>query len=268
MTTAAPALQVAEQQIRERAHELAGVVIGEDKSAMIAARIQKRLSRLGLPDLQAYVAHLDRHPGEVPAFIHVITTHTTSFNREASHFPRILEQITAWADAGQTRFRLWCAAASTGEEPYTLAITLEPLVTTRNLDLRILATDIDGEVLSRAAVGLYGVEQVAALPPHLRAGFEPGPHGPRVRPAVRKLVSFARLNLAHPPYPMQGPLDVVLCRNVMIYLDVPTRQGFVDDTTRLLRHQGLLMVGHSESLTGLRTGLRMVVPSVYRKVSA
>lgn len=256
----------AEQRLRELTYEHTGIVIGPDKTSLLSARIGKRLRALGLPNADAYLEHLERDPTELQPFINVITTNTTSFWREPDHFPMLLEATRERVDAGQTRFRIWCAAASTGQEPYTIAATLRETAEARHLDLQILATDIDTQVLSRAREGLYGDQEVGRLPAHLRAEtFDRGPGGWRVVAPVRRLVRFARLNLTRPPYPMNGPLDAIFCRNVMIYLDHPSRKRMVAEFERLLAPGGLLFVGHSESVLGMTRGLQTVRPSVYRR---
>lgn len=261
-----PGLTVkAEQRLRELTRTHTGIVLGPDKSALLASRIQKRLRALGLPDFGAYVEHLDAHPEEVPHFVSAITTHTTSFFREASHFPLLVDALKARAEAGQRRVRVWCAAASTGQEPWTLALVLEPLARRYSLDLRILATDIDVHSLRVAARATYPDTVLDQIPDEHRTGIEPAEPGWfRIRPPARRLVRFASLNLTKPPFPLRGPLDAVMCRNVMIYLDVPARQALVREVERTLRPGALLLVGHSESLTGLSTGLSVVRPSVYR----
>lgn len=265
-----PGLTVkAEQRLRELTRTHTGIQLGPDKSALLASRIQKRLRALGLPDFGAYVEHLDANPEEVPHFVSAITTHTTSFFREASHFPVLRDALEERAKAGQRRFRVWCAAASTGQEPWTIALVLEPLVRRYSLDLRILATDIDVHSLRTAARATYPDGLLDQIPDEHRSGIEPAEPGMfRIRPPARRLVRFAPLNLTRTPFPLRGPLDAVLCRNVMIYLDVPARQAFVREVERTLRPGSLLFVGHSESLSALSTRLTVVRPSVYRAPEA
>jgi chemotaxis protein methyltransferase CheR len=255
----------AEQRLRELAREHTGIVLGPDKASLIAARVQKRLRALSLPDFEAYLSHLDAHPEELPQFVSVITTHTTSFFREPDHFPLVRAEVEAALAAGRRRVRMWCAAASTGQEPWTLAMVLAPLVEERGLDLQILATDIDARSLATAHRAVYSAALVKQIPADVReASFDRTPDGFRVKERVRRLVRYAPLNLVRPPYPMKGPLDLVMCRNVMIYLDAPARKQFVLETERLLRPGGLLLVGHSESVVGMGRQLHIVRPSVYR----
>lgn len=257
-----------EQRLREAALRHAGIVLGPDKSALIATRVSKRMRALELEDYRDYLNYFDSHPEEVQEFVNVITTNTTAFWREASHFTRLTAHVQDRIAEGQRRFRLWCAAASTGQEPYTILLTLSPLVRNHGLDLKLLATDIDTQVLARAEAGVYDDDAVRQVPHDIRRwGFEQlsgGKH--RVVPWVRQLVRFTKLNLARAPFPMKGPLDVIFCRNVMIYLDPPTRAALATEFERLLAPGGLVMVGHSESLSGAKTGLQPIVPSVYQKL--
>lgn len=254
-----------EQRLRALAYEHTGIVLGPEKASLVAARVGKRLRTLSLSSYEDYLKVLEERPEEVQEFVNVITTNTTSFWREPSHFTLSYETLKGWVSRGQRRFRIWCAASSTGQEPYTIAITLSPLVEEHNLDLLILATDIDTRVLSTARAALYPSEAVREVPADVRIrAFEPAGDGQvRVADRYRRLVRFGQLNLTKAPFPMQGPLDFIFCRNVMIYLDVPTRQRFVTETERLLKPGGLLIIGHSESIFGLKNRLEIVQPSVY-----
>lgn len=260
-----PMPEKVQRRLRQLTYEHTGIVLGADKETLLVARIQKRMRALGLPSYEAYVAHFDAHPNELQQFINVITTNTTSFWREANHFTVARDAMRGWADAGQQRFRVWCAASSTGEEPWTIALTLGQLASERHLDLQILATDIDTRVLGVAHRAVYSRESVKSVPADVRAaGFESVPEGYRVVRAVRERVRFAQLNLSRPPFPMKGPLDLIFCRNVMIYLDQPTRTRLIAECVRLLKPDGLLVLGHSESALGLTDRLETVRPSVYR----
>ncbi|MEQ1504529.1 MAG: CheR family methyltransferase [Myxococcota bacterium] len=261
----APMPERVEKRLREAAYEHAGIVLGPEKASLVTARVQKRLRALGMTDYTDYLAHFESHPEEVQEFINVITTNTTSFWREPDHFTLLLELMDQWLATGQSRFRLWCAASSTGQEPYTLALTLAKLVEERHLDLQILATDIDTQVLAKAKRAVYAADALEGVPAeHRSTGFQKVDGGFRVVDRVRRLVRFAQLNLTRPPYPMKGPLDLVICRNVMIYLDAEARAAFTRECERLLKADGVLLIGHSESVVGSTRKLRIVRPSVYR----
>jgi chemotaxis protein methyltransferase CheR len=235
--------------------------------------VAKRVRALQLPDAAAYLELLERETGgdELLCFLDVISTHFTSFFREQDHFQELEKALATWSAGGQTRFRLWSCAASTGEEPWSMAMTIRAMPGAEKLDVRILATDIAAETLAQAQAGSYPADRVAPVPQALASRFlrrgEPtaGEERWAVAEELRPLVVFRRLNLAQPPFPMKGPLDVVFCRNVVIYFDQATRQRLFSAIEGLLRPGGLLCIGHTETLSGIRTALRMVRPSVFRK---
>jgi chemotaxis protein methyltransferase CheR len=177
--------------------------------------------------------------------------------------------------AGQQQVRIWCAASSSGEEPYTLALTLDQVFGATTVDWRILATDISTRVLAMAKRGRYRESQLKSVSREAKARsftkLRSEEHDEPVyeaAPSLKSHLTFARLNLAHPPFPMRGPFDAVFCRNVMIYFDAPVRQGLVREMERLVKPGGLVFVGHAETLNGLTTSLEVVVPSVYRRPEA
>lgn len=257
------------ERFRAIAYEQAGIELRDGKESLVSARVAKRLRALGLETEKQYVEKLEAESDgeELVQFLDVISTNFTSFFREPEHFRQVQASVAGWLAEGQKRFRFWSAASSSGEEPYTLAMTLADSFAEVNVDWRILATDISTRVLALAQAGRYTQQQVQTVPQELARRYLRPLGNARVevdRELAAKIV-FARLNLSQPPFPMQGPLDIVLCRNVMIYFDTPVRQRLVSEIERLLRPGGLLMVGHSETLNGLKTGLSVVRPSVYRK---
>ena len=237
----------------------------------MSARIGKRMRALGIADQREYLQFVmnDTSGEEIVHLIDAISTNVTSFFREAPHFDFLSEVMARWYNEGQRRFRLWSAASSTGEEPYSLAITLSETLDS-GTDVRLLATDISTRVLEKCVQGIYSGDRVETIPkPLLDKYFTPFREGTEIRYSVkaplRKMVVFKRLNLSTPPYPMKGPLDVVFCRNVMIYFDNETRGRLLAEIHRLLKPGGYLMVGHAESLTGMMSNLKGVRPSIYVK---
>jgi chemotaxis protein methyltransferase CheR len=259
------------------AYEQAGIRLGEEKLALVSARVGKRLRALNLTNEVDYLEVLRTDDGgELIEFLDVISTNFTSFFREPAHFDRLAADLGARLEKGQKTFRLWCAASSSGEEPYTIALVLEQLFSGSGVDWKVLATDISTRVLGMAKRGQYRAQQLKAVPREalassfvkLRDGEHAASGDDVLYEAGRELKShltFARLNLARPPFPMRGPFDAVLCRNVMIYFDAPVRQALVSEMERLVRPGGLVFVGHAETLSGLDTGLQVVAPSVYRR---
>lgn len=256
------------------AYSQAGIRLGEEKLALVSARVGKRLRALNLPSERAYLDLLenDRSGGELVEFLDVISTNFTSFFREPAHFDRLTAELEQYRADGQRTFKLWCAAASSGEEPYTIALVLEELFGNQGVDWRVLCTDISTRVLAMAKRGVYREQQLRTVRREsvarhfLKHRAEPGGEAEyEVRPELKQHLTFSRLNLAQPPFPMRGPFDAILCRNVMIYFDNPVRQALVNEMERLVRPGGLVFVGHAETLSGLKTGLQVVSPSVYRR---
>jgi chemotaxis protein methyltransferase CheR len=264
------------QRFSALAYEKAGIAIRPGKEALVSARVAKRLRALSLGDPEAYLDLLEREESgeELLRFLDVISTHFTSFYREPDHFELLQQELAALVARGQRRIRLWSAACSTGEEPYTMAMAALEVPGIEECDLKILATDIALDTLRQAAAGQYGASRVEPVPAELRARYLKKLPGAAdedqyvVRPEVMRLVTFRRLNLAQPPFPMRGPFDAVFCRNVLIYFDQPTRQRLLSAVEPLLAPGGLLCIGHTETLNGIRGGYRLVKPSVFRVPAA
>ena len=252
-------------------YDSSGIHLSDDKAGLVLARIGKRIRTLGIQTPEQYLARLKSEDGETELvrLIDAISTNVTSFFRESFHFEFLQSAMADWYAQGQRRFRIWSAASSTGEEPYTIAMTLSEAMPLENTDTRILATDISTRVLEHAVAGVYTQDRLAGIPPHLlRRSFQQiqgRTSGYRVVPALQELVTFKRLNLSQPPYPLQGPLDVIFCRNVMIYFDNALRAKLLADFHRLLRPGGYLLVGHAENLSGLKHAFQTVHPAVYQK---
>ena len=252
-------------------HEQSGISLNDDKEALVSARVSKRMRALNLATFSEYLALLqaDQSGLEMTALLDVISTNVTSFFREPDHFDFVHSTIQGWRNAGQQRFRIWSAACSTGEEPYSIAMTVND-ATGGSGDVKILATDISTRVLGFAKAGLYPANRVNPVPAeyarrYLSRDRTRAEETYRVSDDLRGLISFARINLSSPSFPMSGPMDIVFCRNVMIYFDNTTRTSLLSEIHRLLKPGGFLLVGHSESLTGLTSGFKALRPSIYVK---
>ncbi len=230
------------------AHDRAGITLQPGKESLVSARVAKRQRALGIADVKDYLRYLesDRSGHELVQFLDVISTNFTSFMREPDHFELLTTHSGKWLAKGQRRFRIWSAASSTGEEPYTIAITLAQVFDGHSVDYRILATDISTTVLERAAKGVYPEARLGPLSKKQRLKYfdrqgKRGEEDPlfEVKPEIRQRVVFKRLNLSKPPFPMKGPLDFVFCRNVMIYFDHEVRQRLVSAIEGLLRPGGV-----------------------------
>jgi len=261
-------------RVRQLVYAKSGIALGPGKEALVSARVNRRLRVLGIDSYEAYLRRVthDQTGEEVVQLVDAISTNVTSFFRERAHFEFLAQAMSRWLAAGQSRFRVWSAACSTGEEPYSMAVTMLEAVkgAKADIDIKILATDISTRVLETCRQGTYPQERVDAVPPILRTCYftqdrSQNPASYTVKDALSKTIVFKRLNLSAPPFPMHGPLDVIFCRNVMIYFDQAVRAKLLVELRRLLRPGGYLMVGHAESLTGMMGDFKAVRPSTYMK---
>jgi chemotaxis protein methyltransferase CheR len=260
------------RQFCELVYEKAGISLKKGKEELVAARLKKRQRVLGIEKPGDYLKYLkDENNGyELVHFLDAISTNYTKFFRERDHFVLLAKAVKVWVAQGQRRLRFWSAASSSGEEPYSMAMTVLEAAGDGNLDFKILATDISTEVLHKARIGIYASTCLEAFTKRQRLLFtSPLPGYTRLQPQfqinseVRKHVVFKRLNLSRPPFPMSGPLDAIFCRNVMIYFDQTVRSKLIADIVELLKPGGLLITGHTETLMGIKSELRMLSPSVY-----
>jgi len=253
-------------RVRTLIHRRAGIALGEQKRQMVDSRLSRRLRELQVPDFATYLDWLEqRQDGEEwQLFINSLTTNLTSFFREAHHFPTLAEH----ARKVKQPVTVWCAAASTGEEPYSIAITLMEALGDKASASRVIATDIDTAVLAKAATGVFTAEQVRRLAPErLRRFFNKGTGSNagkvRVRPEVAAMVKFSRLNLLDSAWSVKEPVDAIFCRNVMIYFDKPTQKKVLDRFAPLLKSDGLLFAGHSENASLVNQAFRPLGQTVY-----
>lgn len=261
-------------RLRTLIYDQSGIRLGDGKMSMVSARIAKRLRALQIESELDYVQYVEQTMDtELVHLLDVISTNVTSFFREPHHFDFIKSTVGQWVDQGQKRFRFWSAASSTGEEPYTLAMTLQEVMRDRGCkpDTRILATDISTRVLTHAMRGVYNAKAVQAIDRGLQNRYfttaAEGDDVYEVSQDLRAMIYFHRLNLSKPPFPMKGPMDIILCRNVMIYFDNPVRDRLISEFHRLLRPDGYLIVGHAESLSRSGDKFTNCGPSIYQRVN-
>ena len=262
--------------IRGLVYEHSRINLGPDKRELVSARLGKRLRATNLTSVSDYCNLLKtRNDGEELAhLIDAISTNHTFFFREIAHFDflqnTVIPEMKARAQQERwSQFNVWSAACSSGDEPYSIAITLD-----ENLGAtwpwRIEATDISNRILEKASAGIYREETVSKLEPaRVRRHFQRG-HGPqqgnyRVKTALQSGIKFQQLNLLEGPPPFKDLFQVIFCRNVMIYFDRPTQEELVQKLTQHIVPGGYLFVGHSESLTGIRHSLQTVHPAIYRR---
>ncbi len=256
-------------------HRRAGIALGPQKRELVRSRLSKRVRQLGLAGFADYCSLVGGPEGaeELGRALNAITTNLTRFFREPHHFDHLRALLPRLAEAkqdGERRLRLWSAGCSTGEEPYSMAmVLLEALGNLRGWDARILATDIDTDVLARARIGRYSAEAAANLPDRYRSRHvRKGPGGQvEMLPELKALIAFKALNLVVGRWPMKRPFDAIFCRNVVIYFDRPTQKRLFDQLADALEPGGHLYIGHSETLSGISDRFELVGQTIYRRVA-
>lgn len=260
-------------RVRKLIYGRAGISLGEQKQEMVYSRLARRLRALDIPSFQAYLDMLQAggNEAEWEEFTNALTTNLTAFFREAHHFDILAQRLPGWA--ARRRVRIWCTASSTGEEPYSLAMTLVETFSNWTPAAEIVATDLDTTVLAKADRGVYGMDRVEKIDPaRTRRFFLRGTGGNeghvRVRRELRALVTFERLNLLDPSWQVKGPFDAIFCRNVLIYFDKPTQRRIIERFRPMLQPDGLLFVGHSEGLYHCTDLFRSLGKTVYEPVAS
>lgn len=262
------------QALRVLVKSLTGIHLSEQKRELVYGRLTRRLRALQLRTFAEYRERLTRDEQEVAELCNAITTNLTSFFREPHHFQYLRDHVFGplAADPGRgRRLRIWSAGCSTGEEPYSIAMAaLEALPEPERWDVKILATDLDSEVLGRARRGIYPAERTGNISPERLERFfierqEPGGLCRQIAPQVAALVTFKQLNLIH-ALPMRGPLDAIFCRNVVIYFDKETQRELFARIARLQRSGDLLFLGHSESLFKVCDSYALIGKTIHRRV--
>jgi len=257
--------------IRQLIYRRAGIVLAEHKREMVYSRLAKRLRHHGLTRFADYLARLEGQPDarEWEAFTNALTTNLTAFFREAHHFPLLADHVRARPG----KVRIWCAAASTGEEPYSIAMTLIDTMGAHSGQAEVVATDIDTDALARARTGIYPLEQVCKLEEATIKRFFQRGKGvhqgfARIRPDVASMIDFQPLNLLAAQWPVTGPFDAIFCRNTMIYFDKSTQARILERFAPLLKPDGLLFAGHSENFSQITDAFRLRGQTVYTRHAA
>lgn len=264
--------------LRDVVMEHSGITLGEHKRQLVYGRLTRRLRQLGLRSFADYCSHVEQHlETELGELINAITTNLTAFFREPHHFEHLAAQALPEImkrNAGTRRLRLWSAGCSTGEEPYSIALTVAETLgaALTAWDARILATDIDTQVLTRAATGVYSEDRIEGISPAyqrrwFRRGVGPNQGKVKVDDTLRGLISFKPLNLMDASWPMRGPFDIIFCRNVVIYFDKPTQKRLFERYADMLAPDGYLYVGHSESLHSMSTRFKPIGKTIYQRQS-
>lgn len=256
-------------RVKRMIYDHAGINLNDSKEQMVYSRLARRLRTLGLERFEQYLDLL-KHPehSEWEHFVNALTTNLTSFFREAHHFDILREYLHQLAQQ-RREISIWCAASSTGEEPYSLAMTAVEAFGTLRPPVTILASDLDTNVLAKAANGIYTEDKIAQLSAARTKQFFLRGRGDksglvRVRRELRELITYRQINLLNSNWPVRGPLDAIFCRNVMIYFDKETQRTILQKFAPLLRSDGLLFVGHSENLHHSADLFRSCQKTVYR----
>lgn len=249
-------------------HARTGIVLAEQKRDMVYGRLVRRLRALNLESFAAYCDLLTSPQGEeeIEHLVNALTTNLTSFFREWHHFEHLRDVVLPSLTG--PRIRLWSAACSSGMEPYSMAMVMHEALAMDRLDARILATDIDSNMLQTGSAGEYDHADVKNFPAEYSHYIKPATTAGRVQmdPALRDTVSFRQLNLLE-DWPMKGPFDAIFCRNVVIYFDKPTKEKLFDRMAEMLVLGGYLYIGHSENLNGVSDRFELVGRTTYRRIA-
>ena len=254
------------ERVRTLIYKRAGIALADSKQEMVYSRLARRLRATGITSFTTYLDALEsgRSDEEWDAFTNALTTNLTSFFREAHHFPILADHLKDKREP----VTIWCSASSTGEEPYSIAMTLCETYGTLTPPAHVIATDIDTNVLVTAERGIYTSDRLDTLAPERAKRFFLRGKGEqagmvKVRPELSQLVTFKRLNLLSDAWPVSGPFDVIFCRNVMIYFDKPTQAKILAKFVPLMKPDGLLFAGHSENFLYVSDAFRLRGKTVY-----
>lgn len=253
-----------------------GINMSDKKKRLVIARLSKRLRALKLDNFTQYHEYLNESPyaqNEIVNLINRVTTNKTDFFREKHHFdflsnnifPKIIIESK---NTGIKRLRVWSAGCSTGEEPYSLAMTIsESFKNERGWDIKILATDLDTEVLQKANQGIYPTQSISPITrEYVSRYFNRKADGYEISQQIKSMISFRKLNLMLPVFPMKKPFDVIFCRNVIIYFDHETKINLLKKFYAHLKNDGYMFIGHSESLRNMKEHFKYIKNTIYQKV--
>jgi chemotaxis protein methyltransferase CheR len=252
-------------------NEKTGIVLGENRKDMLYSRIVRRIRTLKLNNFQEYCNFISSKEGEqeIGEFINAVTTNLTKFFREEYHFEELKkilhEQIIPNNNNG---IRIWSAGCSTGQEPYSIAMTIiNEIPDYQAMDIKILATDIDTNVLDKANTGIYSARDVESIPDNYKRKFitQLDNNSYQVSSQLKDIIRFKRLNLLA-DWPMKGEFHIIFCRNVVIYFDKDTQKKLFDRYADIMIPQGFLFIGHSENLYNVSDRFQLIGKTIYRKI--
>jgi chemotaxis protein methyltransferase CheR len=254
-----------------------GIKMPYPKKVMLQCRLQKRLRDLNIPSFGEYLEYVFSNEGrkqEMVKMIDLVTTNKTDFFREPSHFDYMKDVVLPeLCNLRQKRpIKIWSAACSSGEEPYTIAIIMQDYFENQSeIDFEIFGTDISTRILEKAALGIYSAERIAGIPERILHKYfmrSKNPENKTVRlvPEIRSRVAFQKMNLMDDSYDVKTEFDIIFCRNVLIYFDRETQHRVINKLVSRLRYDGYFFLGHSESITNMRVPLRQIKPTIFRKI--
>jgi chemotaxis protein methyltransferase CheR len=257
------------EHIAQLVSGLTGIVLVDHKKDMVYGRLSRRLRDLHLQHFKDYLAFLESADGEqeIREFVNALTTNLTSFFRESHHFEHLDQLIKHLVAQGRSpqKLRIWSSACSSGQEPYSIAmIVWANRALLQGWDVKILATDIDSNMVRTASEGRYVIADLEKIPESYHATIERKGDFIQMRPELQQMISFKELNLLG-PWPMKGPFDVIFCRNVVIYFDKPTQVTLFERFAALSAENGTLYIGHSENISGFSTEYHLIDRTTYQK---
>jgi chemotaxis protein methyltransferase CheR len=246
--------------------EHAGISLAESKRNMVFNRLVRRVRARSLSSVAEYLDFVATDPAEREAFVNALTTNLTAFFREAHHFEVLADYVR---QRQSRRLQIWCTAASTGEEPYSIAMTMIEAYKSEHPPVEIIASDIDTDVLAHARRGVYTLERLSTVSNTRKARFFDRGDGPntgfaRVRPALRALIDYRRINLQEPAWPVPTGIDVIMCRNILIYFEPATQARILSRFAGHIAADGLLITGHSENISYATNLFSPIGQTVYR----
>lgn len=255
------------EKVRQVIYRKAGINLSDSKKQLVYSRLARRLRALKLENFSAYLTYLNENEQEQEEFINALTTNLTAFFREPHHFTMLADYAKKMQHNSRP-LRVWCSASSTGEEPYSIAISLAEAYGTYEPPVEIIASDIDSNVLREASAGIYSLQRLESLSLERKKQFFQRGKGvnagkARVVQELRNLIDFRHINLLDATWPLQGSFDIIFCRNVMIYFDKTTQLKLLERMTRLLKPEGLYIAGHSESFSQVPHLVKLVGKTTY-----
>ena len=254
------------KNVQQMLFKKAGINLSDAKEAMVYSRLARRIRARNLRSFNEYLALVNTSESELEQFINALTTNLTSFFREPHHFTALADYLRQ-----HNVTTIWCAASSTGEEPYSIAMVVAEAYGSFKTPVKIIASDIDSKVLAKARAGVYPLASIAKIPQYRQKQFFHKGKGAnegkvKVVDELRNMVQFKKLNLTDGKWDVKGPLDVIFCRNVMIYFDKPTQLKVLQKMVGMLKPSGLYMAGHSENFNMYTNLVRPVGKTIYRPV--